>query len=130
MRADVGTIRIGARTNVQDLCTIHVTGGQHDTVIGDDVTIGHRAVLHGCTLGDACLIGIGAVILDGAEIGEESMIGASALVTPGTKIPPRVLALGSPARVVRSLTDEEIKFRRVHAAQYVSLAAQHRAERR
>ena len=126
VRGDVGTIRIGARSNVQDLCTIHVTGGEFDTTIGDDVSIGHRAVLHGCKVGDACLIGIGAVLLDGCEIGEESIIGACALVTPGTKIPPRVLAIGSPARVVRPLTEPEIQFRRMHAAAYVEYAAQHR----
>ena len=107
VRGDVGTIRIGARSNVQDLCTIHVTGGVHDTFIGDDVSIGHRAVLHGCKVGDACLIGIGAVLLDGCEIGEESIIGACALVSPGMKIPPRVLAFGSPAKVIRPLTEAE-----------------------
>jgi carbonic anhydrase/acetyltransferase-like protein (isoleucine patch superfamily) len=122
VRGDVGQIRIGARSNVQDLSCVHVTGGAWNTTIGDDVSIGHRAVLHGCTVGDACLIGIGAVLLDGAEIGEESIIGACALVTPGTRIPPRVLALGAPAKVVRPLTDEEIRFRRVHAQSYVEYA--------
>jgi len=130
VRGDVGIIRIGARTNVQDLCTIHITGGQFDTTLGDDVSVGHRAVLHGCKVGDACLIGIGAVLLDGCEIGEETMIGANALVTPGTKIPPRVLAIGAPARVVRDLTPAEIQFRRLHSAQYVEYAAQYLAQRR
>ncbi len=130
VRADVGTVRIGARSNVQDLSVIHVSGGvvneRFDTTIGDDVSIGHRAVLHGCTVGDGCLIGIGAVVLDGAEIGANSIIGASALVTPGTKIPSGVLALGSPARVIRELTAAELANRRPHAAVYVQLAARHR----
>jgi len=130
VRADVGTVRIGARSNVQDLSVIHVSGGavneKFDTIIGEDVSIGHRAVLHGCTVGDGALIGIGAVILDGAEIGANTIIGANALVTPHTKIPAGVLALGSPARVVRDLTPEELANRKPHAAVYVSLAARHR----
>ena len=128
VRGDVGTIRIGARTNIQDLCVIHVTGGQFDTTLGDDVSVGHRAVMHGCTIRDAALIGIGAVLLDGCEIGEEAIVGAGALVTPGTRIPPRVLALGSPAKVVRPLTGAEIAFRRQHAAQYVEYARTYREE--
>jgi carbonic anhydrase/acetyltransferase-like protein (isoleucine patch superfamily) len=122
VRGDVEKIRIGARTNVQDLSMIHVSSGRWGTTIGSDVTIGHRVVLHGCTVGDACLVGIGAVVLDGAEIGAEAMIGASALVTPGTKIPPRMLALGAPAKVVRALTDSELQFLRENAANYVGYA--------
>jgi carbonic anhydrase/acetyltransferase-like protein (isoleucine patch superfamily) len=130
VRADVGTVRIGARSNLQDLSVIHVSGGEvsgkFDTTVGDDVSIGHRAVLHGCTVGDGALIGIGAVILDGAEVGANTIIGANALVTPHTRIPAGVLAIGAPARVIRDLTPEELKNRKPHAAVYVRLAARHR----
>jgi carbonic anhydrase/acetyltransferase-like protein (isoleucine patch superfamily) len=125
VRGDVEAVRIGARTNVQDLSVIHVASNGWPTHIGDGVTIGHRAVLHGCTVGNHCLIGIGAVLLDGAEIGDEAMVGANALVTSGTKIPPRMLALGTPAKVVRPLSDAELKFLRVNAASYVSYAARY-----
>ena len=80
VRGDVNAIRIGARTNVQDLSVVHVTTDTHPTILGDDVTVGHRAVLHGCTVRDRCLVGIGAIVLDGAEIGPDSMVGAGALV--------------------------------------------------
>jgi carbonic anhydrase/acetyltransferase-like protein (isoleucine patch superfamily) len=128
VRGDVEAVRIGARTNLQDLSVIHVSSNGWATRIGDGVTIGHRVVLHGCTVGDHCLVGIGAVVLDGAEIGAESMVGANALVTSGFKIPPRMLALGTPARVVRPLSDAELKFLRVNAANYVSYAAQYLSE--
>jgi carbonic anhydrase/acetyltransferase-like protein (isoleucine patch superfamily) len=126
VRGDVNHVRVGARTNLQDLTVVHVTGGRHPTVIGEDVTVGHRVVLHGCTVHDACLIGIGSVVLDGAEIGPEAMVGAGALVPPGMKVPPRTLALGAPARVVRPLTDAEVASLRVSAAHYVEYAAQYR----
>jgi carbonic anhydrase/acetyltransferase-like protein (isoleucine patch superfamily) len=129
VRADVGWIRIGKRTNVQDLSMIHVTGGVANTEIGDDVTIGHRVVIHGCRVEDGCLIGIGAVILDGAVVGEGSVVGAGAVVTPGTKIPPRSLALGCPARVVRPATDEERQMGVEGARRYVELARAYRALR-
>lgn len=127
IRGDVHHIRVGARTNVQDLTMIHVTSKRWPTIIGDDVTIGHRAVLHGCTLHDRVLVGMGAVVMDGAEVGEEAMVGAGALVTPGTKIAPRTLALGSPARPARPLTDAEIAWLRQSAAHYAELAAHYRA---
>ena len=99
------TIRIGARSNVQDNATIHVVGGRFATVLGDGVTVGHNAILHGCTVEDGALIGMGAIVLDGAVIGAESLVGAGALVTPGTVVPPRSLVLGSPARAcARSAT--------------------------
>jgi carbonic anhydrase/acetyltransferase-like protein (isoleucine patch superfamily) len=125
VRGDVGRIRIGEATNVQDLCVIHVRGGKFDTRLGDRVTIGHHVVLHGCEIGDQSLIGIGAVVLDGAVVGPESMVGAGALVTPGTVIPPRMLALGSPAKVKRPLTGEELEELRRSADNYWGYAQDH-----
>ena len=109
IRADVNYIRIGERTNVQDNSTLHVTRKVHPLIIGNEVTIGHGVILHGCTLEDRILVGMGAIVLDGARIGECSIIGAGAIVTEGTEIPPRSLALGVPARVVRTLKDEEVE---------------------
>ncbi len=128
VRGDVNSIRIGARTNVQDLSMVHVTSGKHPTVIGDDVTIGHRAVLHGCTVLDRCLIGIGAVVLDGAVVGPDAMVGAGALVPPGFVVPPGTLVLGSPAKVKRELTPSELANFRTQAASYAGYAARYRAE--
>jgi len=107
VRGDVNYIRIGKRTNIQDGTVIHVTHKTHPTVIGDDVSVGHSVTLHGCTIQDGCLIGIGAIILDGVEVGESSLVAAGSLLTPGTKIPPRSLVMGSPARVRKELTDAE-----------------------
>jgi carbonic anhydrase/acetyltransferase-like protein (isoleucine patch superfamily) len=126
VRGDVNHVRIGARTNLQDGTIVHVTGGTHPTVVGDDVTVGHRVVLHGCTVKDRCLVGIGAVVLDGAVVGPDAMIGAGALVPPGMVVPPGKLVLGSPAKVKRDLTPEEIAFFRHSAARYVEYAARHR----
>ncbi len=125
LRGDVFPVRVGKRTNIQDLSVGHVTSGTHALHIGDEVTIGHRVIIHGCTLNDRCLIGMGAVIMDGAEVGEESIIGAGAVVTPNTKIPPRSMALGTPARVTRELTPEEIAFLSISAENYVQLALRH-----
>lgn len=108
IRGDVDRIRIGARTNVQDNCAIHVTGGAFTTTIGDEVTIGHGAIVHGCTIHRGALIGMGARVLDGAVIGESALVGAGALVPEGMKVPPRVLVVGVPARVRRPLTEEEV----------------------
>jgi gamma-carbonic anhydrase len=119
IRGDVNWIRIGAQSNVQDGAVVHVTHGTAPTLMGDLVTIGHSAVVHGCTIEDACLIGIGAVILDHAVIGEGSLVGARALVTGGTRIPPRSLVVGAPARVVRELSDEEVASVRQNAINYV-----------
>jgi carbonic anhydrase/acetyltransferase-like protein (isoleucine patch superfamily) len=127
VRGDVNLIRIGKRTNVQDLCVVHVTRGTHPTFIGDEVTVGHRVVLHGCRILDRCLIGTGAVVMDGAVVGEESLVGAGALVAQGTVIPPRTLALGVPARVARPLRAEEIAFLAQSAANYVGYVARWRA---
>ena len=128
VRGDVNRIRIGARTNVQDHSTVHVTGGTHPTAIGDDVTVGHRVVLHGCTVKDRCLVGIGAIVLDGAVIEEEAMVGAGALVPPGMIVPSGTLVLGAPAKVKRPLTAEERAFFRASAARYAGYAARYRGE--
>ncbi|MDQ3751120.1 MAG: gamma carbonic anhydrase family protein [Acidobacteriota bacterium] len=108
LRGDVNHIRIGARTNIQDGSIIHVSRKTHPTVIEDEVTLGHRVTLHGCYVETGCLIGIGAIVLDGARIGEKSLVAAGSLVTPDTQIPPHSLVMGSPAKVKRKLTNEEI----------------------
>lgn len=129
VRGDVNTITIGDRTNIQDLSMIHVTHykidsegnrvGGNPTIIGSDVTIGHRVMLHGCEIEDACLIGMSATILDGAIIGKESIVGAGALVTKNKKFPPRSLIMGSPAKLVRELSDEEVEELYASAKRYV-----------
>ncbi len=108
VRGDVNYIRIGKRTNVQDNSTLHVTKDIFPLIIGSDVTIGHSVILHGCTVRDRCLIGMGSIVLDNAEIGEDSIIGAGALVTEGMKVPPGSLVVGLPGKVVRALKPEEI----------------------
>jgi carbonic anhydrase/acetyltransferase-like protein (isoleucine patch superfamily) len=120
VRGDVNWIRIGARSNVQDNTVIHVTNRVAPTEIGAGVTIGHSAVVHGCTVEDDVLVGMGAVILDHAVIGHDSIIGAKALVTARTVIPPRSMVLGAPARVVRPLTDDEVASIRVYADHYIA----------
>ncbi len=121
LRGDIAGIRIGRSSNVQDGSVIHVDRGV-PCVVGEGVTLGHRVVLHGCTVGDWSLIGMGAVILNGAVIGAQSVVGASALVTQGKTFPPRSLIMGSPARVVRELRDDEVAELREHALAYVDLA--------
>ena len=126
IRADVERVRIGCATNIQDHSTIHVNHEHKPTIVGDGVTVGHRVVLHGCTIGDFALIGIGAIVLDGAVVGAESLVGAGSLVTPGTEIPPRTLALGSPAKPVRALTPQELERLHDTARRYVGYAKSYR----
>jgi len=121
VRGDVSYIRIGARTNIQDMTMIHVSSTFGPTIIEDEVTVGHRVTLHGCHVERQCLIGMGAIVMDEARIGEQSIIAAGALVSPGTIIPPRVLAIGSPARVKRDLTDEELAYLDKSWRNYVEL---------
>ncbi|MBK8230043.1 MAG: gamma carbonic anhydrase family protein [Candidatus Eisenbacteria bacterium] len=128
VRGDVHFIRIGRETNIQDNCVVHVTADTHSVSIGDRVTVGHGAIIHGATLEDGCLIGMGAQILDGARVGEGSLIGAGSLVAPGDRIPPGVLALGSPAKVRRPLNAEERERVRKAADQYMEYALQHARE--
>jgi carbonic anhydrase/acetyltransferase-like protein (isoleucine patch superfamily) len=127
VRGDVCSVRIGRGANIQDNAVVHVTTGRSPALIGEGVTVGHGAVLHGCTVHDRALVGIGAVVLDDAVIGEEAMVGAGALVTPRTEIPPRMLALGSPARPVRPLTEGELAMLRASGPHYVQLARRHRS---
>jgi carbonic anhydrase/acetyltransferase-like protein (isoleucine patch superfamily) len=109
LRGDIGAIRIGARTNLQDLVCVHLTHKISDTIVGADVTVGHGAILHGCTIGDRCLIGMGAILLDNCVIGEGSVIAAGSVVTARTVIPPRSLVRGTPAKVIREVTEEEAR---------------------
>ncbi|HLC19070.1 MAG TPA: gamma carbonic anhydrase family protein [Thermodesulfobacteriota bacterium] len=122
VRGDVHYIRIGRRTNVQDNCTLHVTKAVYPLVLGDEITVGHGVVLHGCTIRDRCLIGMGAIILDNAEVGEDSIIGAGSVVAEGTKVPPGSLVLGVPGRVVRELRPEEKERIRRSAENYIGYA--------
>jgi len=125
LRGDVNWIRVGARSNIQDGSILHVTRHRYTTEVGQEVTVGHRAVVHGCRIGDGALIGIAAVVMDGAEVGEGALVGAGALVTPGKSIPPRSLVIGSPARVVRTLEDDELEAQRLRTLHYVELARLH-----
>lgn len=127
LRGDVGRIAIGARTNIQDLSVIHVTTELHDTVLGDDITVGHRVILHGCSVANEVLVGMGAILLDGVQVGDQCIVGAGATITQGKVIPPRSLVLGSPARVIRAVSDNEIMHIRASAAHYVELAERHAA---
>lgn len=125
VRGDVYPIRIGQRTNVQDLCVLHVTHDRYATELHNDVTIGHRVVLHGCTVQSGALVGIGAIVLDQAVIGEGALVGAGALVTPGTKVPPGMVVMGSPAKVIREVTDKERAWMQESARNYVQYAKNH-----
>jgi carbonic anhydrase/acetyltransferase-like protein (isoleucine patch superfamily) len=109
VRGDVNYIRLGDRTNIQDNSTIHVHVNDRPTIVGNDVVGGHNILLHGCTIRDRVLIGMGAAIMDDVEVGEECIVGAGSLLTPGTRVPPRSLVVGHPARVVRSVTDDEVE---------------------
>ncbi|WP_304226619.1 gamma carbonic anhydrase family protein [Gracilinema caldarium] len=121
LRADIAPIEIGEGSNIQDGSVVHVDT-EAPTIVGRNVTVGHRAILHSCTIGDDALIGMGAIILNGAEIGSESIVGAGALVTQGKKFPPRSLILGSPAKLVRELSSEEIASIKQNAEHYKELA--------
>jgi len=127
VRGDVNKIRIGKRTNIQDLSMIHVTHEEPEanmkgnpTIIGDDVTVGHKVMLHGCTIENKCLIGMSATVLDGAVIGEGSIVGANSLVTANKVFPPRSLIMGSPAKVIKTLTQKEVDALKKHAGLYVN----------
>jgi gamma-carbonic anhydrase len=122
LRGDVFPIRIGARTNVQDQTVVHVTGGEAATSVGDDVTVGHMAVLHGCTVGNRCLIGMASVVLDGAIIEDDCLVAAGSLVPPRMRIPSRSLVMGRPAKVVRGLGAADLAYIRHAGALYVGYA--------
>jgi carbonic anhydrase/acetyltransferase-like protein (isoleucine patch superfamily) len=118
-RGDVHSIRIGRRSNLQDGTIVHVMNQTHPAVIGDDVTIGHGAIVHGCTIEDRVLIGMGAILLNGARVGADSIVAAGTLVPEGAEIPARSLAMGSPAKVRRLLSDEEVASILEYANNYV-----------
>jgi len=122
LRGDINQVQIGARTNVQDGSVLHVTQ-VHPVIVGDDVTIGHRAIVHGCTIGECSLVGMGAILLDGAVVGRNALVAAGAVVKEGYTVPERTLVAGIPARVIRELTDEEVEDIRRSAFHYVDYAA-------
>lgn len=126
LRGDVGWIRVGARTNIQDLSMLHMSLALSNAEIGEEVTIGHGAILHGARVGSGCLIGMGVILLDNAEIGDEAIVAAGSLVTAGTQVPPRSLVRGSPARVIRELDPTEWETGRRLAKRYLGVASQHR----
>jgi carbonic anhydrase/acetyltransferase-like protein (isoleucine patch superfamily) len=121
LRGDIAPIYVGARTNIQDGAVLHVAEDLPCRV-GQDVTVGHGAIVHACTVGDRCIIGMGSIILNGAAIAEDSIVGAGALVTEGKSFPPRSLIIGSPAKAVRSLRDDEVAHIRESASIYCNLA--------
>lgn len=131
VRGDVHSISIGARTSIQDGSVLHVTHAGpydpdgHDLVIGSDVTVGHKAMIHGCTIEDKCLIGMGAVVMDNAIIHSHVILGANSLVPPGRELEGGFLWVGSPARKIRALTEEEISFFEYSASNYVKLKDRH-----
>jgi len=125
IRGDMEPIRIGARSNVQDNAVIHTDYG-YPTVIGKDVTIGHGCIIHGCTIGDGALIGMGAIVLSGAKVGRDSIVGAGAVVIEGQEIPNESLCVGVPAKVVRKLSDEDLKRVRDNLRAYLELARRHK----
>lgn len=127
IRADKDRITIGDRSNIQDNCVVHTSKG-HPVTIGDDVSIGHGAILHGCTIGSTVLVGMGAIVLNGAVVGDNTIIGAGAVITEGKVIPPGSLVLGLPGKVIRTLSDEEIAGIRTNASEYVKLARIHAHE--
>jgi carbonic anhydrase/acetyltransferase-like protein (isoleucine patch superfamily) len=126
VRGDVNEIRIGARTNIQDGTVIHVTGGGHGTYIGDDVTVGHGAILHACTLEDGSFVGMQACVMDGAVVETGAMVAAGALVTPGKRVPAGEVWAGRPARMLRAMTEEETAYIPVSAAKYADVADAYR----
>lgn len=125
VRGDTETITVGRGSNIQDGSVLHADVGQPLT-IGEDVTVGHQVMLHGCTIGDGSLIGIGAVVLNGAKIGKHCLVGAGSLVTEGKEFPDGSMILGSPARVAKSLTPEQIEGLRMSAKHYTDNAARFR----
>jgi len=129
VRGDVNPIRIGRGTNVQDGTIIHVNRNSFPAILGDFVTVGHAARLHGCHIASHCLVGIGAIVLDGAEIGEESVIAAGAVVPPGMKVPPRSMVMGAPARMRRPVDARDIELIHQSAQNYVALKNDYGAHR-
>lgn len=130
LRGDVQQIRVGRRSNIQDLCMVHVVRDRWATQLGDEVTVGHHVVLHGCRLGNHILVGMGSILLDGVKVGDDCVIAAGTLLTPGTEIPPGSLVMGSPGRVKRPVSDEERAWIARTAEHYVGYAQEYQRERR
>jgi len=128
VRGDMYYIRIGDRTNVQDNCVLHTRTGAHQTILEDEVTIGHSVTLHGCHIERGSLIGIGSIVLDDSRVGAQSLVAAGSLLSPGTIIPPRSLVMGLPARVKRPLTDEEVAGLALYWQNYVNYTRAYLAE--
>jgi len=126
LRGDVGAIVVGARTNIQDLVMVHMTGGRDDALVGDDVVVGHSAIIHSAKVGTGALIGMGAILLDDCEVGEGAVVGAGSVVPPGMKVPAYTLVIGSPCKVVRDLGPGERDLGRNGAGGYVELAEKYR----
>lgn len=120
IRGDVNRIRIGRRSNIQDGTIVHVMKDTHPTIIGDDVTVGHAAVVHGCTIEDRCLIGMGAILLNGVTVGTGSIIAAGTLLPEGMQVPPRSLVMGAPGKVRRTLSDADLEEIQMYADRYVA----------
>lgn len=128
VRGDVNSIRIGEETNIQDNCVLHGQLGEYEVILGDRVTVGHSAVLHGCVVEDDCLIGIGAIVLNGARIGRGSVVAAGALIPEGMEVPPGSLALGMPAKACRQLTGQERERFRRHYTNYLRYSQEYKEE--
>lgn len=126
LRGDIEPIRVGRGTNLQEHVLVHTSHGMSPALIGEDVTVGHRAIIHGCSIGNRCLIGMGATILDNAEVGDDCIIGAHTLIPKGMRIPPRSLVVGTPGKVVRQLTNEELQSLVASAKGYQELGAAYR----
>lgn len=129
MRGDINYIKIGSRSNVQDLSVVHV-GYSEPVEVGDDVTVGHACIIHGCKIGNNVLVGMGSTIMNGAIVGDNCIIGAGSLVTEGKEIPSGVLAMGRPAKVIRELTPEEIKKIKISADKYVATSKNYKADQK
>lgn len=125
LRGDDNYITVGENTNIQDGSIVHISE-KFPTIIGNNVTVGHKSIIHGCEIGDNTLIGMGSIVLDGAKVGEFTLLGAGSLVPPGKEIPSGVLAMGSPAKVIRELSDEEKENLTNSALKYVKLANNHK----
>lgn len=125
LRGDILSITVGRRSNIQEHSMLHTSHDRMPTVIGEDVTVGHRAIIHGATVGNRCIIGMGAILLDDAVVEDECIIAAGALITSNTRIPARSMVMGMPGKVVRGLSEEEISFLKQSATDYVATAEQY-----
>ncbi len=128
LRGDEGAIKVGENSNIQDNCTVHSAPG-YSVEIGKNVTVGHNAVVHGCKIGDNCMVGMAATVMNGAVIGNNSLVAAGALVTEGKVFPENSLLMGVPAKAVRTLSEEDVEGIKENAAQYVALAQQHKQQK-